>query len=148
MTNWTNNTVYWEKWKNNMTFQRIDKKLIDRLKGKILLQTELKGEAWYINPADGKRYYMADGASAYSIMRKLGVGINNQNFNKILSNKTYAKLQAGKIFIKTEDLGKAYYMDSAGTAYYLKDGAGAYNVMRKLGLGIKNSDLDKIQIGE
>jgi len=127
---------------------KIDQTFVNKSKGRIFLQVELRGEAWYINPKDGKRYYMADGAAAYSIMRKLGVGINNQNYNKILSNKTYAKSQAGKIFIKTEDLGKAYYIDSNGTAHYLKDGAEAYNVMRKLGLGIKNSDLEKIQIGE
>ncbi len=126
----------------------VDKTFSSKLSGKILIQTELHGEAWYVNPKDGKRYYMADGSSAYSIMRRLGIGINNQNYNKILSNKTYAKAQAGKIFIKTEDLGKAYYIDSIGTAYYLRDGAEAYNIMRKLGLGIKNSDLDKIQIGE
>jgi len=118
------------------------------LKGKILLQVESHGEAWYVNPKDGKRYYMADGPAAYNIMRKLGVGINNQNYNKILSSQTYAKSQAGKIFIKTEDLGKAYYIDSTGATYYLKDGAEAYNIMRKLGLGIKTSDLEKIQVGE
>jgi len=127
---------------------KIDQIFANKLKGKILLQIESHGEAWYVNPKDGKRYYMADGAAAYSIMRKLGVGINNQNYNKILSNKTYAKSQAGKIFIKTEDLGKAYYIDSTGVAYYLKDGAEAYNLMRKLGLGIKTSDLEKIQVGE
>lgn len=133
---------------SGITSSNIDKKLTEKLKGKILLQIESHGEAWYINPKDGKRYYMADGTAAYSIMRKLGVGISNQNYNKILSSKSFARLQAGKIFIKTEDLGKAYYMDSAGTAYYLKDGAEAYNVMRKLGLGIKTSDLEKIQVGE
>jgi len=128
--------------------QELDVALSNKLKGKILLQIESHGEAWYVNPKDGKRYYMADGTAAYSIMRKLGVGINNQNYSKILSSKTYAKSQAGKIFIKTEDLGKAYYIDSTGVAYYLKDGAEAYNIMRKLGLGIKTSDLEKIQVGE
>lgn len=141
----------WEKGLDNwvlLKFNKIDTNLLNKLIGKILLQVDSHGEAWYVNPKDGKRYYMADGAAAYSIMRKLGVGINNQNYNKILSSKTYAKSQAGKIFIKTEDLGKAYYIDSTGTAYYLKDGSEAYNIMRKLGLGIKTSDLEKIQIGE
>ena len=39
---------------------KIDTKLSSRLKGKILLQTESHGEAWYINPKDGKRYYMSN----------------------------------------------------------------------------------------
>jgi hypothetical protein len=141
----------WEKGLDNwalLKFNKIDANLTNKLMGKILLQIESRGEAWYVNPKDGKRYYMADGTAAYSIMKRLGIGINNQNYNKILSNKTYAKSQTGKIFIKTEDLGKAYYIDSTGTACYLKDGAEAYNIMRKLGLGIKTSDLEKIQVGK
>lgn len=51
--------------------------LADRLKGYILLQVESRGEAWYVNPADGKRYYMADGDWAYEIMRLKSLGIND-----------------------------------------------------------------------
>jgi len=130
------------------TPETIDKNLITKLSGKILLQIESRGEAWYVNPKNGKRYYMANGDEAYNIMRNLSIGINNANFNKLVANKAFAKSQAGKIFIKTEDLGKAYYIDFAGTAHYLKDGSDAYNIMRKLGLGIKNSDLNKIEISK
>lgn len=63
-----------------MTF---DTNLIEKLKGKILLQVESRGEAWYINPQDGKRYYMADGDAAYDIMRFLSLGITNENLSKI-----------------------------------------------------------------
>lgn len=55
----------------------------NRLKGRILLQVQGRGEAWYVNPQDGKRYYMADGESAYQIMRFLSLGITNQNLRKI-----------------------------------------------------------------
>jgi len=44
------------------------------LSGRILLQVEEHGEAWYINPADLKRYYLADGDEAYRIMRELSWG--------------------------------------------------------------------------
>ena len=57
--------------------------LASRLKGKILLQVEAHGEAWYINPDDGKRYYMSDGPSAYQIMRYLSLGISNADLAKI-----------------------------------------------------------------
>ena len=40
-----------------------------KLKGRILLQVESHGEAWYVRMKDLKRYYMKDGAAAYSIMR-------------------------------------------------------------------------------
>lgn len=60
-----------------------DNKLLGRLKGRIVLQVESRGEAWYINPADGKRYYMKDGGAAYQIMRFLSLGITNENLRKI-----------------------------------------------------------------
>ncbi len=57
--------------------------LINRLKGRILLQVESRGEAWYINPDDGKRYYMPDGPAAYEIMRFLSLGITDKNLSGI-----------------------------------------------------------------
>ncbi len=60
-----------------------DSKFASRLKGKILLQTESKGEAWYVNPKDGKRYYLANGESAYQIMRLLSLGISNNDLEQI-----------------------------------------------------------------
>jgi len=55
----------------------------NKLKGRILLQTESKGEAWYISPKDGRRYYMKDGAAAYQLMRFLSLGITNENLDQI-----------------------------------------------------------------
>ena len=60
-----------------------DTKLIDRVKGRILLQVESHGEAWYINPNDGKRYYLGDGNTAYNVMRFLSLGIKNDDLRKI-----------------------------------------------------------------
>jgi hypothetical protein len=119
----------------------------NRLKGKILLQVESHGEAWYINPKDAKKYYMADGNKAYNLMRNFGIGITNKNLDKIKSNKVFAKSNSGKIFLQVESKGEAYYIDFNGIAHYLKDGTAAYEVMRSLGLGITNSDLNKISEG-
>jgi len=52
-------------------------------KGKILLQVEGKGEAWYVNPADGKRYFLGRPADAFEAMKNLGTGISNNNFSKL-----------------------------------------------------------------
>ncbi len=60
-----------------------DEKLADKLRGRILLQVESHGEAWYVNPNDNKRYYMKDGDSAYQIMRFLSLGITNDNLAEI-----------------------------------------------------------------
>jgi len=52
-------------------------------KGKIFLQVESRGEAWYVNPADGKRYFLARPTDAFNVMRQLGVGLTNSNFEKL-----------------------------------------------------------------
>lgn len=61
----------------------VDNSLTNRLKGRILLQVQSKGEAWYLNPKDNKRYYMKDGEAAYQIMRYLSLGITNNDLRKI-----------------------------------------------------------------
>ena len=48
-----------------------------KLSGKILLQTESKGEAWYVYPGDNKRYYLGRPTDAFKLMRELGLGISN-----------------------------------------------------------------------
>ncbi|MBT6691586.1 hypothetical protein HOB10_04610 [Candidatus Parcubacteria bacterium] len=60
-----------------------DSNLVNGILGKIVLQVESRGEAWYINPVDGKRYYMKDGPAAYQIMRYLSLGITNKDLNSI-----------------------------------------------------------------
>lgn len=52
-------------------------------KGRILLQVEHKGEAWYINPSDGKRYFLGRPQDAFTIMKNLGLGITNNDFNNL-----------------------------------------------------------------
>jgi hypothetical protein len=118
--------------------------LANRLKGKILLQVEDKGQAWYVEPKTGERHYMANGDEAYNIMRNLGVGISNKDLEKIQKNKNSAVKHSGKIFLQVESKGEAYYVDFSGNLHYLKNGSEAYSTMRNLGLGITNKDLEKI----
>ncbi|MFH1766562.1 MAG: hypothetical protein ABH826_00495, partial [Patescibacteria group bacterium] len=44
------------------------------LSGRILLQVEENGEAWYVNPIDERRYFMGRPADAFQLMRNLGLG--------------------------------------------------------------------------
>jgi hypothetical protein len=60
-----------------------DSSLVNRLLGRIVLQVESRGEAWYIDPSDGKRYYLRDGEAAYQIMRFRSLGITNSDLSKI-----------------------------------------------------------------
>lgn len=120
--------------------------LHERVKGRILLQVEGNGEAWYVHPEDGKRYYMKDGETAYEMMRSFGLGISNADFEKLKAgNKDLKGRLKGKIILKVESLGEAYYIHPEdGSLHYLKDGKEAYRVMRELSLGITNKDLSQI----
>ncbi|MFC1788122.1 hypothetical protein ACFLZY_02800 [Patescibacteria group bacterium] len=70
----------------------IDQDLTERLKGYILLQVESHGQAWYVNPTDGKRYYMRNGDSAHGLMSRLGVGITNDDLDLIETDSSSPKL--------------------------------------------------------
>jgi len=66
-----------------LSSNNVDQILISRVAGQIVLQVESRGEAWYINPVDGKRYYMKDGDAAYQIMRYLSLGITDGDLANI-----------------------------------------------------------------
>ncbi|MEK7648296.1 MAG: hypothetical protein AAB400_00070 [Patescibacteria group bacterium] len=51
--------------------------------GRILLQVQERGEAWYVKPTDGKRVYMGRPDDAFRIMRQLGIGISNNDLQRI-----------------------------------------------------------------
>ncbi|MFC1678483.1 thrombospondin type 3 repeat-containing protein [Patescibacteria group bacterium] len=57
--------------------------LSQTLKGKILLQVEENGEAWYVFPSDLRRYFLGRPKDAFDIMRNLGIGISNSDIAQI-----------------------------------------------------------------
>lgn len=57
--------------------------LAQKLSGRILLQVQSHGEAWYVNPTDYKKYYLGRPSDAFDLMRDLGAGITNEDLNKI-----------------------------------------------------------------
>ncbi|MFA5248167.1 MAG: S1C family serine protease [Patescibacteria group bacterium] len=148
------NYKIWEYKSLVQTNTSVDVSLINKLKGKILLQTESHGEAWYVNPKDGKRYYMKDGAVAYQMMRNFGLGITDIDLAKIPqegeknNNPTLVEKMKGKILLQVQAHGEAWYVDpKTGYKYYMKDGGAAYSLMRFHSLGITNNDLNKIPEG-
>lgn len=124
--------------------KRVDKKLAAKLKGKILIQVESCGRAWYISPSDTKKYYLGRPTDAFEIMRKLGLGVKHE----ILKNtKIYPNYLLGKILIDVGDKGKAYYINPTDKkSYFLGRPSDAFEVMRKFGLGISNDNFRKIEI--
>ncbi|HCC23042.1 TPA: hypothetical protein DF272_02575 [Candidatus Falkowbacteria bacterium] len=61
----------------------VDQDLINRLKGNILLQVEDQGQAWYVSPVNGQRYFLGRPVHAFEIMRGLGLGITDKDLANI-----------------------------------------------------------------
>lgn len=61
----------------------LDKDFARKQQGKIFLQVEDRGQAWYINPEDNRRYFLGRPADAFRIMRESGLGITDRNLEKI-----------------------------------------------------------------
>ena len=118
----------------------------DRLAGRILLQVQSKGEAWYVNPLDGNRYFLGRPADALNLMKVFGLGVRGTDFI-VWKDKAPSRL-AGRIVINIDNLGNAYYIHPTTLKLYsLGRPQDAFNVIRSLGLGISNADLAKINIG-
>ncbi|OIO49626.1 MAG: hypothetical protein AUJ34_00770 [Parcubacteria group bacterium CG1_02_41_12] len=127
---------------------KIDKTLSKRVSGNILLQVEKNGEGWYVYPDNKKKYYLGRPADAFSIMRNLGLGIKHSELTGYLVVKFPSRL-AGKILLDVEQNGEAYYVNPKDLkGYYLNRPADAFRIMRELGLGITNSDIRKIDVGD
>lgn len=120
------------------------KSIAENLKGKILLQVEENGEAWYVYPNDLSRYYLGRPADAFQIMKELGLGATHAF---ITSHLIFPSSVVGKILIDVEDAGKAYYIYPVDKkAYYLGKPDDAFQIMRDLGLGISNANLALIAV--
>jgi len=63
---------------------RHDARFANAQKGKILIQVQGHGEAWYVNPSNGKRYFLGRPTDAFNLMKKLGMGISNGDYGKLL----------------------------------------------------------------
>lgn len=119
--------------------------LTDKLNGKILLQIEGSGQAWYVYPGNKERAFLGRPADAFKIMRELGIGITENNYN---SYNGYApKKLSGKILLRVQAKGEAYYVSPDNLKiHYLGKPADAFRIMRELGLGVTNDNLNKIPV--
>lgn len=69
--------------KHNELEKYLNSKFPKRLSGKILLDVENNGEAYYIYPEDLKGYYLSRPDDAFRIMREKGLGITNKDLDKV-----------------------------------------------------------------
>ncbi|MFH1170955.1 MAG: phosphodiester glycosidase family protein [bacterium] len=128
----------------------------ERMKGRIVLDVEHNGEAWYVYPGNYKRYYLGRPTDAFSIMRFLGLGITNENVANIPTNtesiagdNSLRDRVSGYVLLQVEEHGEAWYVFPRDRKRYaLGRPADAYRVMSQLGVGISAANLAAIPLGE
>jgi uncharacterized protein YkwD len=128
--------------------------LAQQLSGKILLQVEDNGEAWYVYPATNERFFMGRPNDAFDLMRNLGLGISNTNLDLIpehteskTGNMALREQLSGKILLQVEENGEAWYVSPDNLKrYYMGRPADAFGLMRSLGLGISTLNLISIPV--
>jgi hypothetical protein len=126
----------------------------ETVRGRILLDVENHGEAWYVYPPTMLRSYLGRPADAFTIMRSFGLGITDADLADIPTseeNQTgdYALRQrlSGRILLQVEEHGEAWYVYPGDLRrYYLGRPDDAFSVMRSLGLGITSADLARVAI--
>ncbi len=118
--------------------------LNEKLSGRIVVAVEKNGEAYWINPTDKLAYYLGRPQDAFNLMKSKGLGISEKDFNQFISYGPPKSL-AGKIILRVQSHGEAYYVNPLNLEFnYLGDPKLAFRVMRNLGLGINNTNLNKI----
>jgi hypothetical protein len=116
-----------------------------KLSGYILLQVEKNGEAWYVFPSNGKKYYLDRPKDAFAIMKGLSLGAKSDYINNTI---IFPERLSGMILLDVEKNGEAYYIYPRDMKkYYLGRPADAFSIMQKLSLGVTNADLANIPIG-
>jgi len=121
--------------------------LASQLSGRILLQVQQNGEAWYVNPVTKTRVSLGSPSNAFMVMSDMALGISNADF-AALSTSVPSNV-VGRFIIKTGDAGKLYYVDPVSKSVNFIGGPdGAANVIDKFGLGITDANLDKITVAK
>lgn len=130
------------------TFTKKNIALSNRLTGRILLQVEKHGQAWYLDPISQARYYLGRPVDAFAIMRHFGLGVSEEDFNNFSQSGAPSHL-AGRIILRVEANGEAYYLNPLDLKmHYLGRPVDAFAIMKGLSLGISNVNLNQLLVGE
>lgn len=120
--------------------------LTERLSGRILLQVERRGEAWYVDPVSKQRFYLGTAADAFALLRSKGLGIRHADFVRFREASRFPARLSGRILIDVDERGQAYYiLPTTMRPLRLGNAEETYQVLRQAGLGIRNRDLDMIR---
>lgn len=121
----------------------------DHLRGRILLDVERGGEAWYVAPLPAERHFLGRPDDAFRIMTALGLGVSDRDLARIpresdafAGDVALRERLAGRILLQVESAGEAWYVHPVDKKRYsLGRPAEAFDVMRRTSLGATTADI-------
>lgn len=115
-----------------------------------------KTDGWHkIKTSDGKTGWIGS-TLIKEVSEESNVDSNEAELTKNIESNAISVAETsrmterlkGHIILAVEKNGEAYYVTEDGEAVYMKNGVNAFEIMRKLGLGISNANLNKLQQGD
>ena len=87
----------------------IDWDFARRLSGRILLQVEGNGEAWYVHPRNQYRYFLSGHEALLRLTGYLGIGISNFDLDTVIDSRAVAEQARKSIKIDSGHEQRLYY---------------------------------------
>ena len=75
--------------------------LAKKLSGRILINVENNGEAWYVNPTNYMRYYLGTPQKAYELFKKIAIKATDKDINLSKESKSIVSIAAENGNFKT-----------------------------------------------
>jgi hypothetical protein len=128
----------------------IDNELVEKFKGKILLQVEERGELWYLNPDDKKRYYLGKSNDAFRLAQKFSMEIDSEELVQYnYFDKEFPENLLGRFLIDKGSKFDMYYVDpDTKEAYLFNLPENILEVLKKQAVGMINEKIRQIEVGE
>lgn len=116
--------------------------------GRIVIQVEKNGEAWYVDPDERQRYFLNGPQAAFDEMADQAIGISESDYNTWNADVAPANL-SGDFVIRAQANGQVYYVNpGTRTLTHVNGPSGAANLMSNVGVGITNTDIARIPVAE
>jgi hypothetical protein len=125
--------------------------LAQQLAGEILIQVEGNGEAWYVHPDERERYYLGTPQEAFNVMAQEAIGVSEADLSAAggVGGTAPAALR-GNFIIRPGANGEVHYVDPGDReiSSVIAGPAGAASLINMVGLGVSNTDLNRIPVAD
>lgn len=134
-----------------LAFPAITEAASEHVRGRILIDVERHGEAWYVDPLSGSREYLGRPEEALRLLHAKALGIKNSQLFEIpvagsggAGNLALRQRLAGRVLLQVESRGEAWYVNPGDLRRYpLGSPEDALAILRT-GLGITHANLASI----